>query len=99
MRKVLVMMVAVLALMCAPRIASAGVGVSIGIGLPFPGVVVAPPAVYAPPVYAPPPVVYGGYYGPGVVYGRPWGPRPVYWNGYPRYWRGGYYGRPYYRHW
>ena len=97
MRKSLVTIAAVLALLGAPRLASAGVGVSIGIGLPFPGVVYAPPppVVYGPPVaYGPPPVVYGaplaygGFYGSRRVFGRPY---PV------RYWPGRYYGRPYRR--
>jgi hypothetical protein len=100
MRKLLVSIVLGLALIAAPRIAMAHVGVSIGIGLPFPvlapPVAYAPPVVYAPPVaYGPPPVVYGGYYGPPVVYGRAYGPWPVYARYPGRYWHRHYHGRPY----
>lgn len=101
MKKLMITVVAMLALMCVPRVAAAGVGVSIGIGLPFPGVVVAPPAVYAPPVaYAPvyaPPVYAAPIYPPAVVYRGYgyWGPRRVVVRPYPvRRWHGGYY-----RHW
>jgi hypothetical protein len=93
MKKLMVTVVAMLALMCAPRVASAGVGVSIGIGLPFPGIVVAPPppVVYAPPVaYAPP--VYAPY-APPVFYRRYW-PRRVVVRPYPvRGWYHGHYRR------
>jgi len=67
------------ALLLAPRIASAGVDVSIGIGLPFPGVIVAPPppvVVRPPVVVAPPPVVVGpADYGPSYVRVYPPGKR------------------------
>lgn len=80
MKRMILSIAAAGLLLATPRLASAGVDVSIGIGLPFPGVVVAPPVVVSPPVvYAPPPRVV---YGPPVYYGPRYG-GPVYVSRYP----------------
>jgi len=68
MRKLMITTAAALVLLAAPRLATAGVDVSIGIGLPLPRIFVAP----APPVV----------YGPPVRYRRAYGP-PVYVQAYP----------------
>ena len=97
MKRMLLTIAAAGLLLAAPRLATAGVDVSIGIGLPFPGFVFGPPpVVVAPPpvVYAPPPRVV---YGPPVYYGRPYG-GPVYVKRHPgKHWRKHH--RRHHRHW
>jgi hypothetical protein len=102
MRKLILSVVASLALLIADGISVAsvahagGIAVGVNIGLPFPApVIYAPPApvYYAAPAYYPPPPVY---YAPRVVYAPPvyYPPRVVYTQPY----YGGHYYRGHHGH-
>ncbi len=109
MRKRMLAVLALVAVMClagAPR-ADAHVGISIGI--PFPGVYIGPP-VYPTYYYRPAPVYYGpsyygsAYYGP-AYYDSYYGYGPAYGGGVVfsgrfgghRHWRGGHWGHHWHR--
>ena len=73
MRKRMLVVAALAAVICLAGVATADAHVGISIGIPIPGVYVGPPAY--PAYYAPPPPVYYGppvypaYYGYGYGYG------------------------------